>query len=70
MTDLEVVESFNNAWRSLCKQYDKYPDESTRQALNMLSKIIGIVQSEVDEKNRVQALSTNDWNLLWHMIFD
>lgn len=50
MTDLEVIESFNNAWRSLCKQYDKHPNESTRQALNMLSKIIGIVQSEVEEK--------------------
>ena len=70
MTDLEVIESFNNAWRSLCKQYDKHPNESTRQALNMLSKIIGIVQSEVEEKNKEEALSIDDWNSLWHMIFD
>lgn len=68
MTDLEVIESFNNAWRSLCKQYDKHPNETTRQALNMLSKIIGIVKSEIEENND-KALSTNDWNNLWHKIF-
>lgn len=70
MTDLEVIESFNNAWKSLCKQYKKYPNETTRQALNMLSKIIGIVETEVKEKNKKEALSTDDWNSLWHMIFD
>lgn len=70
MTDVDVIESFDNAWRSLCKQYNKYPNESTQQALNMLSKIIGIVKSEIEEKNRVEALSTDDWNLLWHIIFD
>lgn len=47
MTDTEVVESFENAWRALVKLYDNNPTEETRVALNMLSKIIGQVKSEV-----------------------
>lgn len=70
MTDMEVIECFENAWKSLCEQYSKYPTENTRNALNMLSKIIKTVKSNVDEKNKSKILTTDDWNLLWHKIFD
>ena len=30
MTDLEVVESLNNAWRALCRQYGDDRCEQTR----------------------------------------
>ena len=70
MTDMEVIECFENAWKSLCEQYSECPTENTRNALNMLSKIIGIVKSNVDEKNKSKVLVVDDWNLLWLKIFD
>lgn len=44
MTDYQVIESFNNAWRALCKRYREYPDAGTQQALNMLGRIIAKVE--------------------------
>lgn len=54
----EVIESFRNSWRALCKQYDNYPDESTRQALNLISKIIREVEDKVKEN---QEITTDNW---------
>ena len=39
MTGKEVIESLDNAWRALTRQYDKNPDEGTRCGMNLLAKI-------------------------------
>ena len=61
MTDLEVVESLNNAWRALCRQYDDDHCEQTRQALNMLDKITGKVKREVEESHRERQITIEEW---------
>ncbi len=61
MTDLEVVESFDNAWRALCRQYRAYPSQELRDALNMLGRIIGEVKSEVEESHRMHQMTIDEW---------
>lgn len=61
MTDRDVVESFNNAWRTLAKQYQRCPDECIKDALNLLSKIIGKVNTEVEESHREVQISIDEW---------
>lgn len=61
MTDREVVESFDNAWRALARRYQKYPDEGTRCALNLLSKMIREVKSEVEESHREKQITIDEW---------
>lgn len=61
MTDTQVVESFNNAWRALCKQYRKYPSGQVQSALNMLGKIIGEVKREVEESHRESQITLDEW---------
>lgn len=61
MTDTEVVESFNNAWRALCKQYRKHPRGDIQGALNMLGRIIGEVESEVKESHREHQITIDEW---------
>lgn len=61
MTDREVVESLNNAWRALAKQYQRCPNESIKDALNLLSKIIGKVNTEVEESHREVQISIEEW---------
>lgn len=61
MTDREVIESFNNAWRALCKQYRKYPSGEVQSALNMLNKIIGKVESEVEESHLERQITIDEW---------
>lgn len=52
MTGVEVIESFDNAWRALCRVYSKNPTESIRQALNMINRIISKVKGEVGVENK------------------
>ena len=61
MTDRQVVESFDNAWKALCMQYRKYPEELTRQALNMLGCIIGKVKNEVEDSHRDKQMTIDEW---------
>lgn len=61
MTDTEVVESFNNAWRAMCKQYDKNPNESMRWALNMIGKIIAKVEGEVKQSHITRQITIDEW---------
>lgn len=61
MTDKEIMESFENAWRALARQYQKYPDESTRCGLNLLSKIIRQVKSEVEDAKRNGQVTIDEW---------
>ncbi len=61
MTDLEVVESLDNAWRALCRQYDDCRCEQTRQALNMLAKITDKVKREVEESHRETQITIEEW---------
>ena len=64
MTDHEVVESFNNAWRALCKQYRKYPNQEIQTALNMLGRVINQVEREVRESHREHQITIDEWLLL------
>lgn len=61
MTDLDVVESFDNAWRALCRQYRKYPEANIQSALNMLGQIIGKVKREVEESHREKQITMEEW---------
>ncbi|HIR00549.1 MAG TPA: hypothetical protein IAB23_12875 [Candidatus Scybalocola faecavium] len=61
MTDTEVVESFNNAWRALYKQYRKSPSGEIQGALNMIGRIIGKVESEVKESHREHQITIDEW---------
>ncbi len=61
MTDWQVIESFDNAWMALCKQYREYPDARTQQALNMLGRIISKVKIEVEEAHREKQITIDEW---------
>ena len=61
MTDIEVVESFDNAWRALCRRYREYPDAKTKLVLNMLGRIIETVEKEVKESHREKQMTLEDW---------
>lgn len=61
MKDHDVVESLNNAWRALCRQYGKQREESLRMVLNLLSKIIGEVESGVRKSHMVQQITIEEW---------
>lgn len=61
MKDTEVLESFNSAWRAMCRQYEEYPSEEMRIALNMLGKIIAEVKSEVEESHKESQITIDEW---------
>ncbi len=61
MTDREVIESFNNAWRALCRQYKEYPRADIQSALNMLGRIIREVESEVKKSHREGQITLEEW---------
>ena len=61
MTDREVVESLNNAWRALGKQYQRYPDECIKDAMNLIAKIVGKVSTEVEESHRETQITIEEW---------
>lgn len=62
MTPEEIIESFNNAWRGLCRQYDDYPEEHMKIALNLLSKIISKVEAQLnEEKKKDKQISLDEW---------
>ena len=61
MTDIEVVKSFNNAWRAMCRQYRENPNQETQTALNMLGKIISMVDSEVKKSHVNRQITIYEW---------
>lgn len=63
MKDTDVIESLNNAWRALCRRYNDihYRNETTRNALNLLSGIIGEVERQVKESNTAKQMTIEEW---------
>ncbi len=61
MKDTDVIDSFHNAWMALARQYDKYPDEKIRDAMNLLSKMIGEVESKVKESHEEKQITIDEW---------
>lgn len=61
MTDIEVVESFKNAWITMCRQYRKNPNKEMKIALNMLGRIIGIVEIEVKKSHINRQITIDEW---------
>lgn len=56
-----ILDSLDNAWKEVSKQYSSSPSEETRQALNLLSKIVRKVHSDFEEQaktNNKDSLST------------
>ncbi|MCM1264047.1 MAG: hypothetical protein NC313_15150, partial [Butyrivibrio sp.] len=51
ITEMEMIESLNKAWREMTKHYSESPDENMRCAMNILARIIGEVQSEVKTRH-------------------
>lgn len=61
MTDRQVIESFDNAWRALCRQYRAYPSAEFQSAINMLGRMIGKVKREVEESHRDHQITVDEW---------
>lgn len=61
MTDKEVVESLNNAWKAMSRQYGKKPDETMRWALNIVSRVISKVQYEVEQSHETKQITIEEW---------
>lgn len=61
MTGKEVIDSFNNAWMALAKQYTDRPDESTRCAMNLIAKMIGEVKSQVNRPRKEGQITMDEW---------
>lgn len=60
-----IIESFNNCWRALARQYSNDPSEVLQYTSNMLAKIIGKVETEVKaRRNRDNQMSIDEW-LAW-----
>lgn len=62
-TQDEIIECFDNAWRALAKSYQNSPDETLRNAMNLLSRIIGEVKIEL-KKSAPEQLTIDDWILM------
>lgn len=56
-----VIESLDNAWLALCRQYSKHPDEGIRCGMNLLAKIIGEVRSKVEESYHEESITIEEW---------
>ena len=68
-----VIESLNNAWKVLSEQYNASPHEETRQALNMLSKIVRKVRSDFEEQkknDKCDSISVEDWLKFFNVKFE
>lgn len=61
MTDREVVESLNNAWMALLKQYRVHPDEGVRCGMNLLAKVVRKVNAEVEESHMEGQITMDEW---------
>lgn len=61
MTDIEVVESFNNSWKAMCILYRENPTQELQSALNMVGRIIGKVKKEVDEAHAERQITIDEW---------
>lgn len=61
MTDREVIESFDNAWRAMCRQYRKNPTQELQSALNMLGRILSKVKTEVEKSHREGQITIGEW---------
>lgn len=67
MSDMEVIECFNNAWRAMAKHYIDSPDEVMRNAMNLIAKIIGKVESQVKASHEVKQMTVDEWIELLNM---
>lgn len=65
-TEDRVITSFNNCWRAMAAQYQSCTDECVRQAMNLLAKIIGKVETELHERRKKQGgqITIDEW-LQW-----
>lgn len=57
----DVMESFNNAWIVICRQYQEKPEEELRNALNILGKIITKVKCEVKDSCKSEQITIEEW---------
>lgn len=62
----DVIKSFDNAWMALTKQYQNDPNEGVRQAINLLSKIIGQVKYEIKEAQKEKRITIDEWTAMLH----
>ena len=62
-TEDRVIESFDNCWRALCRQYSDDPDDTLRMSINFLARIIQKVKSELKNKHeqKNKQMSIDDW---------
>lgn len=61
ITDKEIIESLDNAWMALTKQYKSHPDEGTRHSMNILAKIIGKIKSGAEQSHKTRQITIEEW---------
>lgn len=61
MTDMEMIESLNNAWKALSKQYEKERSEGIRCGMNLLAKVISKVKAEIKESHKEGQVTLEEW---------
>ena len=62
--DCAVINSLDSAWSGLCKQYENCPDEETRRALNLLSKMNRKIKADfvnIKKAEEPQQITIEDW---------
>ena len=66
MTGQEVIDTMNNAWRALVRQYKANPGEDIQCALNLLAKICNHIEcaykeSEKRAKREAEQITIEEW---------
>ena len=61
MSGEDVMESFNNAWIAMCRQYQKKSEEELRNALNMLGRIITEVECAIKDSEKKDSITIAEW---------
>lgn len=61
-----MIESLENAWSALARQYVDSPDESTRKAINIVAGLVGEVRSRIEsheesERKEQEKISIQEW---------
>lgn len=57
--DEDIIQSLDNAWIALCKEYDKCREEHIRLSINLLGKIIDKVKGK--PKNTYEQITIEQW---------
>ena len=72
MTGEEVINLMENTWSCMAEQYTKHPDESLRNAMNIVGKIVGRCKAEYEnsKKEKTKPLTREELDLWIKSLMD